>query len=55
MLFKTSKESTKEEREEIEMLLGQIDDHSVEMHQKINSKISAINSKSDAVLTELSK
>jgi len=42
MLIKSTKEPTKEEREEIEMRLIQIDENSVDMKQKIGSKLSEI-------------
>lgn len=55
MLIKTSKEPSKEEREEIETLLTQIDEDSLEMTEKIGLKISEMNQKSDATFDELSK
>ena len=55
MLFKSTKETTKEEREEIEMRLIQIDEVSAEMNQKIGSKLSKIDCRTNSKLEELTK
>jgi predicted RND superfamily exporter protein len=55
MLFKTTREPTKEEREEIEMRLIQIDEVSAEMNQKIGSKLSKIDCHTNSKLEELTK
>lgn len=48
MLIQKAKVETKEEREEIEMKMGQIDENSSLMSEKIGSKINEMNDKSKA-------